>query len=118
MPHFVACFDGFYNPPSSQDCVVGPTPDVTSEEEIVTSSMIIKLLIGANFNCYVSFALGNNVSVVFLWPFIKNLFNIKEHDNRTLKNSGKLQSTQMQWCANISSQCCSVLCFYIMFFYI
>ncbi|XP_037542272.1 uncharacterized protein LOC119419012 [Nematolebias whitei] len=66
MAHFVACFDGFYDPATSKDCVVGPKPDVTTEQEIVTSSMILQLLIGAKFNCYVSFALGNNTTDVMV----------------------------------------------------
>lgn len=71
VPHFVLCFDGFYDPATSKDCVLGPRPDVVAEEEIIAMSMVLEILIQATIpaissklECYVNFALGRNVSAL------------------------------------------------------
>lgn len=77
MPQMVACFDGFYNPATSKDCVKGPKPNVTTEQQIVARSMVFQVLIPytvqtiqSQMNCFISFALGNNVSTVCVSVYI------------------------------------------------
>lgn len=71
LPYFAACFSGYCDAAASTDCLTGPKPDVTTEQEVVTTSGVMNKLVGSDIDCYVSFALGRNVSVVCVWCVIK-----------------------------------------------